>query len=86
LHDVGKSRPQDETSGMSFSPGACGLLFQVWRKDGFPFHATCLDVKHHQATTGRQSEHHTPVNGDTTFEAIDRRNYQLSRSSFVDLV
>ena len=53
---------RDETSGLSFSPDGRflivayqenGLLFQVWRKDGFPFHATYLDVKYHQATTGR---------------------------------
>jgi hypothetical protein len=49
---------KDETSGLSFSPDGRflivayqenGLLFQVWRKDGCPFHAMHLDVKYHQA-------------------------------------
>jgi hypothetical protein len=51
-------RYRSETTGLSFSPDGRflivayqhnGLLFQVWRKDGFPFHAKHLDVKFHQA-------------------------------------
>jgi hypothetical protein len=47
----------DETTGLSFSPDGrflytayqnSGRLYQIWRTDGFPFHAAHLDVKYHQ--------------------------------------
>jgi hypothetical protein len=47
----------DETSGLSWSPDGRfmyiayqfnGLLFQVWRIDGAPFHQKSIDIKHHQ--------------------------------------
>jgi hypothetical protein len=46
----------DETTGLAFSPDAehmyvayqkTGLLFDVTRKDGLPFHAKSLNVKYH---------------------------------------
>jgi hypothetical protein len=51
----------DETTGLAFSPDgrhmylayqSNGLLFDVWREDGFPFNATQLDVKYHRAQQG----------------------------------
>mgnify|MGYP005855527089 CR=1 FL=1 len=48
----------DETTGLAFSPDARrmyvayqenGLLFEVTRKDGLPFHAKSLNVKYHNA-------------------------------------
>ena len=51
---------QDETTGLGFSPNGqfmyvafqrTGLLFAVWRKDGFSFHAAHLDIKYHSNYT-----------------------------------
>ena len=48
----------DETTGLGFSPYGqfmyvafqrTGLLFAVWRKDGFSFHAAHLDIKYHSS-------------------------------------
>lgn len=50
----------DETTGLAFSPDAKhmyvayqknGLLFDVTRKDGLPFHAKSLNVKYHNDVT-----------------------------------
>ena len=47
----------DETTGLAFSPNGehmyvayqnAGLLFDVWREDGLPFHARTLNVKYHK--------------------------------------
>ena len=47
---------RDETTGLAFSPDGKhvyvsyqnrGLLFDVWRLDGQPFHAKKLGVKYH---------------------------------------
>jgi hypothetical protein len=46
----------DETTGLAFSPDGrfmyaayqnTGVLYAIWRNDGFPFHASHLDVKYH---------------------------------------
>ena len=51
----------DETTGLAFSPDGKymyiayqdnGKLFTIWRKDGFAFHNTHLDIKYHQPNKG----------------------------------
>lgn len=53
----------DETTGLAFSPDAMhlyvayqddGLLFDVVRRDGFPFHAKTLNVKYHSVESKRR--------------------------------
>jgi len=53
----------DETTGLSFSPDAYhlylayqddGLLFDVTRVDGLPFHMQTLDIKYHNQLARRQ--------------------------------
>jgi hypothetical protein len=53
----------DETTGLSFSPDGMsmfvayqdnGILFQVWRDDGYPFNFQSLDVKYHSVGTRRR--------------------------------
>jgi sugar lactone lactonase YvrE len=48
-----------ETAGLAFSPDGkfmyvayqdVGMLYAIWQRDGFPFHATHLEVKYHQGT------------------------------------
>jgi hypothetical protein len=50
---------KDETTGLSFSPNGqfmyiayqqTGLLFALWRSDGYAFHAAHLDIKYHQSS------------------------------------
>lgn len=47
----------DETTGLDFSPDGMhmyvsyqhnGLIFDVWREDGLPFHGRTLNVKYHE--------------------------------------
>uniref|UniRef100_A0A7S4NFI5 SMP-30/Gluconolactonase/LRE-like region domain-containing protein n=1 Tax=Odontella aurita TaxID=265563 RepID=A0A7S4NFI5_9STRA len=47
---------QDETTGLAFSPDGKhmyvayqknGILFDLWREDGLPFHGLTLNVKYH---------------------------------------
>lgn len=47
----------DETTGLAFSPDGIhmyvsfqhnGLIFDVWREDGLPFHGRTLNVKYHE--------------------------------------
>ncbi|KAL3929538.1 MAG: hypothetical protein SGBAC_012164 [Bacillariaceae sp.] len=47
----------DETTGLAFSPDGMhmyvsyqhnGLIFDVWREDGLPFHGRTLNVKYHE--------------------------------------
>lgn len=49
----------DETTGLAFSPDGRfmytayqneGVLYAIWRTDGYPFHASHLDVKFHQTS------------------------------------
>lgn len=56
------ANPADETTGLSFSPDGkhlyfalqdAGLIFEVTRKDGLPFHATTFNVKYHDAAKKR---------------------------------
>lgn len=48
---------QDEVTGLAFSPDNMhmyfayqvdGVVFDVYREDGYPFHATALDIKYHE--------------------------------------
>jgi secreted PhoX family phosphatase len=48
-----------ETTGLAFSPDSkfvyvayqdVGMLYAVWRRDGFPFDSMVLDVKYHEGT------------------------------------
>jgi hypothetical protein len=52
----------DETTGLDFSPDAThmylsyqhnGIIFDVWREDGLPFHGKTLNVKYHELTGDR---------------------------------
>lgn len=51
-----------ETSGLAFSPDGMhmyfsyqhnGIIFDVWREDGRPFHAKTLSVKYHETGQAR---------------------------------
>jgi hypothetical protein len=48
---------EDETTGLAFSPNGkhmyvsyqhTGIIYDIWREDGLPFHGKTLNVKYHQ--------------------------------------
>jgi hypothetical protein len=62
-----------ECTGLSFSPDGmslmiayqdAGVLLQVTRKDGFPFHAKSLNIKYHKEPTINDNNNNNNDNND----------------------